>query len=35
MAHAGQVLEGPNGYRLRLIATAAETDGRTLEIEAS
>ena len=35
MAHAGQVLEGVNGYRLRLVATAAETDGQALEMEAS
>ena len=33
MAHAGQELEGPNGYRLRLIRTAAETDGALLEME--
>jgi quercetin dioxygenase-like cupin family protein len=35
MAHAGQQLEGPNGYRLRLIRTAAETDGQLLEMEAT
>jgi quercetin dioxygenase-like cupin family protein len=35
MAHAGQVFEGPNGYRLTLIATAAETGGELLEMEAS
>ena len=35
MAHAGQVLEGVNGYRLRFVTTAAETDGQALEMEAS
>jgi quercetin dioxygenase-like cupin family protein len=34
MAHAGQEIKGPNGYRLRLIRTAAETDGELLEMEA-
>ena len=33
MAHAGQELEGPNGYRLRLVATGAETGGALLEME--
>jgi mannose-6-phosphate isomerase-like protein (cupin superfamily) len=35
MANAGQVLEGRGGFRLRLIRTAAETDGELLEMEAS
>lgn len=35
MAHAGQEIEGFGGHRLRLIQTAAETDGRLLEMEAS
>lgn len=33
MAHAGQVIEGHAGFRLRLIQTAAETDGELLEME--
>jgi quercetin dioxygenase-like cupin family protein len=35
MASAGQVLEGRGGFRLRLIRTAAETDGELLEMEAT
>ena len=35
MPHAGQVIEGYGGFRLRLIQTAAETDGALLEMEAS
>jgi quercetin dioxygenase-like cupin family protein len=34
MAHAGQELHGHNGYRLRLVRTAAETGGELLEMEA-
>ncbi|HEY3190442.1 MAG TPA: cupin domain-containing protein [Solirubrobacteraceae bacterium] len=34
MAHAGQELHGP-GLRLRLLRTAAETDGEALEMEAA
>jgi quercetin dioxygenase-like cupin family protein len=32
--HAGQQIEGPNGFRLRLVRTAAETGGEVLEMEA-
>jgi quercetin dioxygenase-like cupin family protein len=32
---AGDVIEGPNGYRLRLVRTGAETDGELLEMEAT
>ncbi len=35
MAHAGQELEGPGGFRLLLVKTAAETDGELLEMEAT
>lgn len=35
MAHAGQEIEGFGGFRLRLIRTAAETDGELLEMEAT
>ena len=35
MAHAGQEFEGPGGFRLRLIRTAAETNGELLEMEAT
>lgn len=35
MAHAGQVIEGPDGYRLLLDETGAETDGARLEMEAT
>ncbi len=34
MVHAGQVLQGP-GVQLRLIRTAAETDGELLEMEST
>ena len=34
MPHAGQELQGP-GLRLRLVRTAAETDGELLEMEAA
>jgi quercetin dioxygenase-like cupin family protein len=35
MAVAGQELHGPGGYGLRLVRTAAETDGEVLEMEAT
>jgi quercetin dioxygenase-like cupin family protein len=35
MAYAGQEIEGPGGFRLRLIRTGAETDGELLEMEAT
>jgi quercetin dioxygenase-like cupin family protein len=35
MAHAGQEIHGPHGYLLRLVRTAAETDGEVLEMEAT
>ena len=35
MAHAGQVIEGQGGFRLRLVQTAAETNGELLEMEVS
>src|SRR4051794_38480153 len=35
MAHAGQEIQGHGGYRLRLVSTAAETDGELLEMEAT
>jgi quercetin dioxygenase-like cupin family protein len=35
MAHAGQEIVGQDGFRLRLIRTAAETGGEVLELEAS
>jgi quercetin dioxygenase-like cupin family protein len=35
MAHAGQEIQGAEGFRLRLIRTAAETDGEVLEMEAT
>jgi quercetin dioxygenase-like cupin family protein len=35
MAEAGEVLEGRAGFQLRLIQTAAETDGELLEMEAT
>lgn len=35
MAHAGQEFHGPDGYRLRLVRTAAETGGEVLEMEAT
>ena len=35
MARAGQEIAGPGGFRLRLIATGAETGGELLEMEAT
>jgi quercetin dioxygenase-like cupin family protein len=35
MAHAGQEIHGLDGFRLRLVRTAAETDGELLEMDAS
>ncbi len=35
MAHAGQEIHGPDGFCLRLISTAAETDGELLVMEAT
>ena len=35
MAFAGQEIEGPDGFRLRLLRTGAETGGELLEMEAS
>jgi quercetin dioxygenase-like cupin family protein len=35
VARAGQEIHGPDGFRLRLVRTAAETDGEVLEMEAS
>jgi len=35
VARAGQEIEGFGGFRLRLIRTAAETEGELLEMEAS
>jgi quercetin dioxygenase-like cupin family protein len=35
MAHAGQEIQGRDGFRLRLVQTAAETDGELLEMEVS
>ena len=35
MAHAGQEIHGQDGFRLRLVRTAAETGGELLEMEAS
>ncbi len=34
MAQAGQEIEGPEGFRLLLVQTAAETGGELLEMEA-
>jgi quercetin dioxygenase-like cupin family protein len=34
MAHAGQEINGKDGFRLRLIRTGAETGGELLEMEA-
>ncbi len=34
MAQAGQELRGPDGFRLRLVRTGAESDGELLEMEA-
>ncbi|HEV2814816.1 MAG TPA: cupin domain-containing protein [Solirubrobacteraceae bacterium] len=35
MAHAGQEIEGRDGFRLRLVRTGAETGGELLEMEAT
>ena len=35
MAHAGQEIHGPEGFRLRLVRTAAETGGEILVMEAT
>lgn len=35
MAHPGQELEGPNGFKLTLIHTGEQTGGELLEMEAS
>lgn len=35
MARAGQEIVGQDGFRLRLVRTAAETDGELLEMEAT
>jgi quercetin dioxygenase-like cupin family protein len=35
VAHAGQEIQGPNGFRLRLVETAAETGGELLVMEAT
>jgi len=35
MAHSGQELKGPDGYRLRLVAAGGETGGEMLEMEAT
>jgi quercetin dioxygenase-like cupin family protein len=35
MAHAGQEIQGPSGFRLLLVRTGAETGGELLEMEAS
>jgi quercetin dioxygenase-like cupin family protein len=35
MPHAGQVIEGYDGFRLRLVQTAVETGGELLEMEVS
>jgi quercetin dioxygenase-like cupin family protein len=35
VADAGQEIHGPDGFRLRLISTAAETDGELLVMEAT
>jgi quercetin dioxygenase-like cupin family protein len=35
MSHAGQEIHGQDGFRLRLVRTAAETDGALLEMEAT
>ncbi len=32
---SGQEIKGPDGYRLRLVATGAETGGEVLEMEAT
>ena len=35
MAHTGQEIHGPDGYRLLLVQTAADTGGELLEMEAT
>jgi hypothetical protein len=35
MARVGQEIHGPDGFRLRLVRTAAETGGELLEMEAT
>ncbi|MGZ8666402.1 MAG: cupin domain-containing protein, partial [Solirubrobacterales bacterium] len=35
MAHAGQEIHGPDGFRLLLLRTGDETGGELLEMEAS
>jgi quercetin dioxygenase-like cupin family protein len=35
VAHADQEIEGPGGFRLRLVKTSAETGGELLEMEAT
>jgi quercetin dioxygenase-like cupin family protein len=35
VAHSGQELAGPGGFRLRLVTTGAETAGELLEMEAN
>ncbi len=35
MAHAGQEIQGPDGFRLLLVRTGAETGGELLEMEAT
>jgi mannose-6-phosphate isomerase-like protein (cupin superfamily) len=35
VAHAGQEIHGQNGFRLRLVTTAAESGGEVLEMEAT
>ena len=35
MAHAGQELQGQDGFRLRIVKTGAETGGELLEMEAT
>jgi hypothetical protein len=35
VARAGQEIEGPDGFRLRLLRTGAETNGEALEMEAT
>ena len=35
MAHAGQKIQGPDGFRLLLVRTGNETGGELLEMEAS
>jgi quercetin dioxygenase-like cupin family protein len=35
LAHAGQLIEGPGGFALRLLRTGAETGGELLDMEAT